>query len=77
VFATFFDTKRIDVDLTSTVPNLLHPTRHYERTDDLVQEIINARVWGGVHYRQSVEMGAVLGRKVARWALKRYFRPES
>jgi hypothetical protein len=25
---------------------LLHPTRHYERTDDLVQEIINARVWG-------------------------------
>ncbi len=77
VLAAFFGTKRIEVDLTSTVPNLLHPTRHYEHTSDLVQEIINARVWGGIHYRQSVETGVDLGQQVARWALKRYFRPES
>jgi hypothetical protein len=77
VLATFFDTKRIEVDLTSTVANLTQPTRHYERTSDLVQEIVNARVWGGVHYRQSVEAGADLGQRVARWALKRFFRPES
>jgi hypothetical protein len=58
------------------VPNLLHPTRHYEHTSDLVQEIINARVWGGIHYRQSVETGVDLGQQVARWTLKRYFRPQ-
>jgi hypothetical protein len=47
MFASFFDTKRIEVDLTSTVPNLTHATRHYERTDDMVQAMVNARVWGG------------------------------
>jgi hypothetical protein len=77
VLARFFDTKRIEVDLTSTVPNLTQATRHFERTGDIVQEMVNARVWGGVHYRQSVEAGVELGQQVARWALKRFFRPES
>jgi hypothetical protein len=77
VLAVFLGTKRIELDLTSTAPNLLRPTRHYPRTDDLLQEIINARVWGGVHYRHSVETGVDLGRTVARCALKRYFRPGS
>ena len=76
MFATFLGTKRIEVDLTSTVPNLTHPTRHYERTSDLVREIINARVWGGLHFRHSSETGVDLGRNVARWALKRFFQPE-
>jgi hypothetical protein len=77
VFARFFDTKRIVLDLTSTVANLAHPTRHYEHTSDLVQEMVNARVWGGIHYRESVETGVDLGQQVARWALKRFFRPGS
>jgi hypothetical protein len=76
VFATFFHTKWIQIELTSTVANLLHPTRHYETTSDLVQEMVNARVWGGIHYRQSVEVGVDLGQNVARWTLKRYFRRE-
>lgn len=76
MFATFFDTKRVNLDLTSTVPNLVHPTRHYEDTGDLVQELVNARVWGGIHYREAVEAGVDLGHDVARWSLKRYFRPE-
>ena len=77
VFATFFDTRRIEVGLTSTVANLTHATHHYQRTGDLVQEMVNARVWGGIHYRQSVEAGVDVGQNVARWTLKRFFRPES
>ncbi len=75
VFAAFFGTNQIEVDLTSTIPNLTHPTRHYHRVTDLVQEIVNARVWGGIHYRESVVKGVNLGRKVAQWTLKRYFLP--
>jgi len=73
VFAEFLGTKRIAVDFTSTIPNLEYPTRHYRRVADLVQEIIDARVWGGVHYRESVVKGVNLGREVARWTLRRYF----
>ena len=77
VFTAFFGTKRIEVDVTSTVPNLTLSTRHYDRAADLVQEIVDARVWGGLHYRESVVTGAALGRKVARWTLKLYFLPEN
>jgi hypothetical protein len=75
VFVEILGTQRIEVDLTSTAPNLTQPTRHYKYAHDLVQEIIDARVWGGIHYRESDVKGASLGRKVAHWALQRYFIP--
>jgi hypothetical protein len=75
VFVEVLGTQRIELDLTSTAPNVLQRTRHYENANDLVQEIIDARVWGGIHYRESDVKGALLGRKVAHWALDRYFLP--
>jgi hypothetical protein len=77
VLATFFGTNRIDLDLTSTAANLLQPKRHYQRVDDLTHEIKNARVWGGIHFRDATIKGLAVGRKVADWTLKRYFLPEN
>ena len=37
------------------------------------QEIIDARVWGGIHFRTADVQGAVIGRKVARWVHKHHF----
>jgi hypothetical protein len=78
VFSNFLDTSRIDVTLKSTVvspdPNV--PTiasRHFERAEDLRAEIINARLWGGMHYTGSTKAGIVLGRKVAQYDLKHAF----
>lgn len=75
VFAAFFGTKRINIDLTSTAPNVVQPTRHYERVSDLTREIKDARIWGGIHFRDATVKGLVVGRKVARWALKHHFLP--
>jgi hypothetical protein len=77
MFTAFLGTNKIDVDLTSTVPGLMHPIRHYERANDLVKEIIDARTWGGLHYRESSIKGTILGRKIAHWTLRRYFLPEN
>jgi hypothetical protein len=77
VLAAFLGTNRIDLDLTSTAPNLAQPRRHYERAADLTQEVMNARVWGGIHFRDATIKGATLGRKIAHWTLKRYFLPEN
>jgi hypothetical protein len=38
-------------------------------------EIVDARVWAGFHYRFSGVQGVVLGRKVAKSALRSGFRP--
>jgi hypothetical protein len=73
VLTSFLGTNQIDIDLTSTAPNLLQPQRHYERANDLTREVMNARVWGGIHFRDATVQGMVLGRKVANWSLKHYF----
>lgn len=70
--ADFFDTKKVTITLTSTVTNT---SRTFESTDDMIREIIDARVWAGIHYRTSVVHGAVIGRQVAHWVSKSYFRP--
>jgi hypothetical protein len=75
MFAAFFGTRQIDLEVSSTVPNLLQPTRHYEWASDLMQEIVEARIWIGFHYRDSMEKGVHLGSKVAHWTLAHYFQP--
>lgn len=74
VFAEFLDTQHIGVTIPSTVSGI--PERYYADANDLTKEIIDARVWAGIHYRTSDVTGANLGRKVAHWTLKRYFLPE-
>ncbi len=49
--------------------------RHFDSTDDVVREIIDARVYNGVHYRTSVVHATVLGRKVAASVARSYVLP--
>jgi hypothetical protein len=57
----------IDSSVTGT-------TRVFENTSYLRNEIINARVYGGMHYRFSGEAGVTLGEKVADCVAANYFR---
>jgi hypothetical protein len=52
-------------------------TRSFERLSDYVNEVIEARIYEGVHYRASGEVGAALGRKVAEEVVKTQLRPAS
>jgi PAP2 superfamily len=72
--AEFFGTKRLPggIWLSGAAG---HPDRFFASTKDIVDEIIDARVYNGVHYRSSVVDGAALGRNVARWVAKFHFRP--
>ena len=70
--ADFFDTKKVTITLTSTVTNT---ARTFESTDDMIREIIDARVWAGIHYRTSDIHGTVIGKQVAHWVSKHYFLP--
>jgi hypothetical protein len=69
----FFGTKRLPggINLTGGTPN----THHFDSTDDIIKEIIDARVYNGVHYRTSVIQGSILGRKVSQWVARYYFKP--
>jgi hypothetical protein len=78
VFSTFLGTKKIDLDVhgfdaAGAVGNL-DAVRHFDRANDLRHEIIDARLWAGLHYRFSSVAGVVLGRKVAKYDLRHAFK---
>jgi len=47
----------------------LDAVRHFEKADDLGDEIVDARVWAGLHYRFSGLAGVNLGKNVAKYDL--------
>ncbi len=52
---------------------MLHPTgttREYRHFRDVWKDTIDARVYQGIHFRTADEVGAKLGRDVARWVDK-------
>lgn len=69
----FFGTSRVKFTISSTVPA---PAFHvFHDTDDLVEEVKMARVYGGMHFYTSTEHGAKLGRQVSHWVVRNYFKP--
>ncbi|HSW52693.1 MAG TPA: vanadium-dependent haloperoxidase, partial [Sulfuricaulis sp.] len=50
--------------LTTTSPTANGAARRWSTIEDFVQEVANARIYDGVHYRNSTEVGSAMGRKV-------------
>jgi len=73
IIAGFFGTHMVHFSVSSAVTNTTHS---FDNTNDLVDEVENARIYAGFHYRHSVEDGRTLGGKVAAQELKKFFRKE-
>jgi hypothetical protein len=79
-FDEFFGTKKLTIRLTAySVPG--HPestggvTHTFTKSQDILKEVIDGRIFGGMHYRTSVVHGIVLAHKVSKWVAKHYFLP--
>ena len=51
------------------------PPRSFDSFSEALEEIIDARVWSGIHFRTADVQGAVLGKKVAHYLQKNYLQP--
>jgi len=64
------------INLTSlSVPGVAVTTHTFTKTQDMLKEVIVGRIYGGMHYRTSVEDGIVMADRVAHWVRKHYFLP--
>jgi hypothetical protein len=50
-------------------------TREFTRLSQAIDEIVDARVWSGIHFRTADEQGERIGSQVARYVGQRYFEP--
>jgi hypothetical protein len=60
--------------LTTTSPSAKGATRRWTKVDDFVQEVVDARVYQGVHYRFSTNVGAAMGRQIGDLAAAKVLR---
>ncbi len=73
VLQMFFGTDEIGFDVVSSrFPGELH---HFDRFSDALEEIIEARIWAGIHFRTADVQGQILGREIADYMETHYFQP--
>jgi VCPO second helical-bundle domain len=76
VFSEFLGTDKIDLDIrgSTDATGNLNRVRHFDTADELRNDVVNGRLWGGLHYRFSTEAGVQLGQKVAHYGLNHAFK---
>lgn len=74
--AAALHTQHIDVTMPGGQggSNVLTTTQHFDTARDVLNQVVDARVWLGFHFRNSVIQGERVGDHVANWELDRFFR---
>jgi hypothetical protein len=72
----FFETDTImfSVTTTNTTPTM-QDTRTYQRFSDAAEDVVNARVYSGIHFRFADEAARQQARGIAQWGYTNYMRP--
>ena len=74
----FFETDHMTFSITTTnVGPTVEDTRTYHRLSDASQDVVDARVYSGIHFRFADEAAQKQGRQVANWTFKNFLRPVS
>lgn len=65
----FFHTDR----LAWTDTNVAGRTRSYTRVSDAIEEIVDVRIWSGIHFRNADEASVQISRQIANYRDRHYF----
>jgi len=69
----FFGTNSFDFTIDSKTAGLTNPVRSYGSFSQAVDEASDARVYGGMHYRNSTHKGGEIGKQVSRYMITHFF----
>jgi hypothetical protein len=73
----FFGTDRLTFTLTSNVPQVIQKTRIYDRLSDAADDIVDARIYEGIHFRAADEAARDQGEHVSNWAFAHFLKPRN
>jgi hypothetical protein len=72
ILKRFFQSDSFPFTIDSTFAGVTTPVRSYSKFSQALDEVIDARVYGGMHYRFSGEVGARIGRESAKQAARAF-----
>jgi hypothetical protein len=70
----FFRTDDFTFTMTSNFAGVTTPVRTYSSFSQALQEVLDARIYGGMHYRSATHKGVILGKQVSHFATRHFFR---
>ena len=73
VLRSFFGSDEVDVSVTFPAPFGI--TRRYRRFSEMTEEVENARVWGGIHFRSADRDGSEVGRRIGAIVVRDFPQP--
>jgi len=73
---TYFHTDRVHLEIESLRFATGDPrrTRSYDRLTEVQDDVVNARVWGGLHFRSTMEESPKLSKQIVSHVAAHYFR---
>jgi hypothetical protein len=72
----FFGTDKLAFSMTTVFPAGTPPkNRSYTRFSDVARDVVNVRVWQGIHFRFADTVGERQGAHIAQWTFTRLLRP--
>lgn len=73
--ALFFNRDRLDFEVTSNAANVVQRTRSYRKFSQAAQEVVDARVLLGIHFRFADTAARAQGEQVAEWVSDHFLLP--
>ncbi|MFN2513556.1 MAG: vanadium-dependent haloperoxidase [Pyrinomonadaceae bacterium] len=74
--ALFFGSEEMTFQVTTTNTGpTIQDTRTYNRFSDAAEEVVNARIYEGIHFRFADADARKQGKQVAQWAFSHFLRP--
>ena len=73
--ALFFGNDNMNFTLHATSNTAPVQTRDYSRFSDVAADVVNARIWEGIHFRFADVQARKQGRHVAQWVFGHFLRP--
>jgi len=75
IVTRFFDTDKVTFKVTTTAPQAIPNERTYNRFSDLADEVVEARIYLGIHFRFADTAARREGTRVATLAFNHFLRP--
>ena len=75
MLANFFATDKMTFSMTSNVSQVVQKTRTYTRFSDAASDVVDARIYLGIHFRFADTVARRQGSHVANWAFSHFLRP--
>ena len=75
ILQLFFGTDELTFTVSSANAGLVTNPRSFARFSDAAQEVVDVRIYQGIHFLNADELGRRQGERVAHWTFQKFLRP--